>query len=113
MKRLVVQTRKFSSVVDGLIAQNKVRQEDFTDFEKHLIEHPDDGDVIQGTGGLRKTRLKSASKGKSGGFRVCYLDVPEKEKLFLILIYAKNEQEDLSGEERKMLRALVDQLKKE
>ncbi len=74
------------------------------------MENPEEGDPIQGTGGLRKTRLKSSSKGKSGGFRVCYCDIPEKETLFLILIYAKNEKEDLDSKEKKILKALVEKL---
>jgi hypothetical protein len=59
--------------------------------------------VITGTGGIRKARLKSASKGKSHGFRVCYLDIEDKLILFLLFIYAKNEQEDLSQEEKREL----------
>ncbi len=86
--------------MDGLIAGNKLSKEDFWKFEDQLVNYPDTGDVIQGTGGLRKTRLKSSSKGKSGGFRVCYCDVPEKEKLFLVAIFPKNVQENLSAEEK-------------
>ncbi|MFI5334692.1 MAG: hypothetical protein ACHQT8_05970 [Chlamydiales bacterium] len=84
MKRLIVEIGKFSEMIDDLLNKNKVLREDFEEFEKRLIKHPAEGDLIQGTGGLRKTRLKSASKDKSGGFRVCYLDAPEKAKLFLI-----------------------------
>ena len=113
MKRVVIQTRKFSQVLDSLIDQKKLLKEDFEAFERRLVANPDEGDVIQGTGGLRKTRLKASSKGKSGGFRVCYVDVPEKEKLFLILIYPKNVQEDLSKDEIKVLKSIVDMLRKE
>jgi hypothetical protein len=48
--------------------------------------------MITGTGGIRKVRLKSATKGKSGGFRVCYLYIENRLILFLLFIYAKNEQ---------------------
>ncbi len=113
MKRLVVQTRKFSETLDSLIAQNKISTDDFNDFERALVSNPDEGDPIQGAGGLRKTRLKSTSRGKSGAFRVCYCDVKEKEKLFLILIYAKNKKENLSREEARLLKTMVDRLKKE
>lgn len=113
MKRLIIETHKFSSVINDLLSKRKVLAEDFEELQKRLLNHPEEGDPIQGTGGIRKTRLKSSSKGKSGGFRICYLDVPEKEKLFFIVIYAKNVQEDLSGEEKKVLRALVEKLRKE
>lgn len=70
------------------------------------------GSIIPGTGGVRKTRLKSASKGKRGGFRVCYFDHTEKEELFLMVIYPKNEQENLSAEEKKQLKAITDAIKR-
>jgi hypothetical protein len=78
-----------------------------------LVAFPDHGDVIQGAGGLRKTRLKSSTKGKSGGFRVCYCDLPEKEKLFLVVIFPKNVKEDLSKEEKRGLKQLIQKLKGE
>lgn len=113
MKRLVIQIRKFSEILDKLIAQNKATKEDYEDLEKRLIENSSEGEVMQGTGGLRKTRLKSSGKGKSGGFRVCYCDVPEKEKLFFIAIFSKNEQENLTAEQKQILKVLVTRLKKE
>lgn len=113
MKRLFIHTAKFSEVLDRLIESNKVAFEDYEELEKRLLANPEEGDVIQGTGGLRKTRLKSVSKGKSGGFRVCYCDVPEKGKLFFIAIFAKNVQEDISDEERKAFKLLVNLLKRE
>jgi hypothetical protein len=113
MKRIVIQTRKFSEKLDSLIAQNKVSRSDFDELEKALVRNPEEGDLIQGTSGLRKVRLKSVTKGKSGGFRVCYCDVKEKQKLFLVLIYAKNDKENLSKEEAKILSTLVDMLKRE
>lgn len=61
-------------------------------------------------GGIRQIRLKSAGKGKSGGFRVCYYYLVD-EALYLILIYAKNEQENLSAEQKKELKSLVKELK--
>ncbi len=113
MKRTLVQTQKFSRVLDALINEKKLLEKDFEAFEKRLVENPEEGDPIQGTGGLRKTRLKSCSKGKSGGFRVCYCDIPEKEKLFFIALYAKNVQEDLNSEEKRQLRILVERLRRE
>lgn len=53
------------------------------------------------------------NKGKSGGFRVDYLDIPEKGKLYLIVLYPKNVKEDLSAEEKKLIVRLVKQLKEE
>jgi hypothetical protein len=111
MKRRIIATRIFSKVAEDLIKKHKLRQEDLNDLKKELVKDPEKGDLISGTGGVRKTRLKSASKGKRGGFRVCYYDDVQNEELFLLVIYQKNEQEDLSADEKKALRAITDAIK--
>ncbi len=113
MKRLVIQTKLFSEELDNLIKGRQLLEKDYEDFELNLVAFPDQGDVIQGTNGLKKTRLKSSSRGKSGGFRVCYCDIPAKEKLFLVVIFPKNVKENLSQEEKKCLKHLVTSLKGE
>ncbi len=87
--------------------------EDFEEFERDLINAPQQGDVIPGLGGLRKTRLKSSTKGKRGGFRIDYLDIPKVSIIHLIVIYSKNIKEDLSNDEKKFLIRLVKRLKEE
>ncbi|CAF24166.1 hypothetical protein [Candidatus Protochlamydia amoebophila] len=113
MERTIIQLSPFSRYLDELIKQGKLSISDFDDFEWKLIKNPQEGDVIPGLSGLRKTRLKSMNKGKSGGFRVDYLDIPEKGKLYLIVLYPKNVKEDLSAEEKKLIVRLVKQLKEE
>ena len=87
--------------------------DDLKTLENILLENPQRGDVIQGSGGARKLRIQLDAKGKSGGGRVIYLDVFEKEKLYLLFAYPKNVQEDLTAEQKKAIRALVDAIKKE
>lgn len=111
MKRKIVQTRKFEQEIISLINKQRVGQEDFEDFKKELAENPKKGAVIQGTGGIRKVRLKSSSGGKSGGFRVCYLDLENQLILFLLYLYPKNEKEDLSQAEKKALKKLASEIK--
>jgi hypothetical protein len=113
MERLVIQMPLFSKELDQLISDNKLLVEDYQDFEWRLVKNPLEGDVITGLSGIRKTRLKAANKGKRGGFRVDYLDIPEKKKLYLFVIYSKNIKEDLSSAEKKELSKLVEYLKKE
>lgn len=112
MKRELVQTKIFEKEINDLIAKNKLSRDDFENFKKKLVENPKQGDVISGTGGVRKTRLKSASKGKRGGFRVCYLDLEEKLILFLLFVYPKNEQENLSPAEKVELKQIAESIKK-
>jgi hypothetical protein len=106
-KRLFKQTIKFSKIIDKLFAERKASEEDFKELKNKLLENPDWGDLIPKTGGVRKTRLKSLTKGTRGGFRVCYYDDPFKEELFFIIIYPKNERENLSNEEIKALKQLT------
>jgi hypothetical protein len=112
MKRKIIEPRALARIIDDLIAERKVLKEDLEALKKELISDPESGDIIPGTGGVRKIRLKSASKGKRGGFRVCYFDDPKREELFLLKIYGKNEKEDLSAAEKKSLKEFADLVKR-
>lgn len=112
MKCQLIQTKDFAETVEDLIAKRKLKKEDFEDFKKTLAENPEQGDMIAGTGGIRKVRLKSATKGRSGGLRVCYLYIENRLILFLLFIYAKNEQENLSQSEKTELKQLANSIKR-
>lgn len=112
MKRQIIQTKPFEKEIAFLISTRKLKLEDFEDLKKSLAELPNQGNVIPGTGGIRKVRLKSASKGKRGGFRVCYLNVDDKLILFLLFVYSKNEQENLSSQEKLELKLLAETIKR-
>ena len=83
------------------------------DLEHILLKNPQIGEVIQGTGGARKMRIQLDGRGKSGGGRVIYLDVFEKENLYLLFAYPKNVQENLTEEQKAAIRELIDAIKKE
>ena len=87
--------------------------DDLKILEEILLTNPRLGDVIEGTGGARKMRIQMENRGKSGGARVIYVDVFEKEKLYLLLAYPKNVQDDLTPEQKKQVRKLVEAIKKE
>lgn len=82
-------------------------------LEEILLGNPHIGDVIQGTGGARKMRIQLDTRGKSGGGRIIYLDVFEKEKLYLLFAYPKSMQENLTQEQKKLIRKLIEAIKKE
>jgi len=73
------------------------------------MEFPDAGDVIKGSGGIRKIRQAAKGKGTRGGARVIYYFALQNHEFFMLDIYAKNEQEDLSIEQIKELRNLVEE----
>ena len=81
--------------------------EELAKVQNQLLENPEAGDVIVGGGGLRKLRVRLKGSGKRGGARLIYYRITDRQQIFL-LIYAKNEAEDLTSEQKRVLRALVE-----
>ena len=83
--------------------------ENYRKLQEALAKNPQKGDVVQNTGGIRKLRWPDPSrgKGKRSGLRVLYLSIPEFEQFLMIDVYNKDEQDDLSPEQRKRLTQLV------
>ncbi len=77
------------------------------DLLYYLSEHPASGDLIPGSGGVRKLRWKSKGKGKSGGSRIIYYYHNEEVPLFLLTMFSKNERVNISSSEKKDLSKLV------
>lgn len=77
-------------------------------FQRELVQNPTAGDVIKDTGGLRKIRVASAGHGKRGGSRVIYYHFAADARIALLLIYPKSEKDDLSVEDRKALKAMIE-----
>lgn len=80
------------------------------DVVSYLAAHPKSGDLIEGTGGIRKLRWGRGGRGKSGGVRVIYYYHSEVMPLYLLTLFAKNEQDNLSKAERNDLAKIVDVL---
>lgn len=78
------------------------------DVVSYLSAHPKSGDLIEGTGGIRKLRWGRGGRGKSGGVRVIYYYHSEMMPLYLLTLFAKNEQDNLSKAERNDLAKFVD-----
>ena len=78
--------------------------EDLRALENILLKNPKMGDVIQDTAGIRKIRIPYDNIGKRGGGRVIYIDIEVKECIYFLNVYVKNEQLDLTKEEKRMLK---------
>ena len=78
-------------------------------MQNALMDHPSAGDVIQGTGGLRKLRWtdKRRGKGKRGGLRVIYFYWVRGLEFWLFTLYDENEMNDLSKKDRETLEGLL------
>ena len=90
-----------------------LNDDDLKELEELLLENPLAGDVIEGTGGARKLRIQLEGRGKSGGGRVIYVDVFELEKLYLLLAYPKNVQDNLTADQKKQIRKIIEEIRKE
>ena len=101
-----VELPRFTAIVTALVGD-----EDYRQFQKELIENPERGDVIQGTGGFRKARMRLAGGGKSGGARAIYLHLPEHEVIFLAALYKKSKRENLTDHEKQALKQIAQDLK--
>ncbi len=77
----------------------------------YLAAHPEAGILLQGTGGIRKLRWATGSRGKSGGVRLIYYYHDIRIPLFMITLFAKHERANLSKAERNELSKLVTNLR--
>ncbi len=73
------------------------------DIVNYLAVHPAAGDIMQGTGGIRKLRWSAHGRGKSGGVRIIYYYHSESIPLFLLTVFGKGEKANLSKGERNEL----------
>ena len=95
---------------DAIKVFSEQEREALTDF---LAANPHYGDIIQGTGGVRKIRWAAKGSGKRGGARVIYYFRDLNMPVFLIAVYAKGQKANLTASERALAKALVDQLVKQ
>jgi hypothetical protein len=108
MRKTFIETGEFTEWIkehltdDGLAA-----------LQRELLDDPERGDVMPGCGGLRKLRIANPGrgKGKRGGARVIYLHIKAADEIHLITIYGKDQQDDLTAEDKKLFRHLVRILK--
>ncbi|WP_376864621.1 type II toxin-antitoxin system RelE/ParE family toxin [Bacterioplanoides pacificum] len=99
---LFIETPVFTNSIREIMSDEEYRQ-----LQLELAEQPDKGDVIQGTGGIRKIRAKATGRGKQGGSRVIYYWRSAHDQILMLLAYPKNEQSDLTGTQKKALRSVV------
>mgnify|MGYP001579189292 CR=1 FL=1 len=100
---IFVETPMFTKLVTELLTDDN-----YKDLQVLLADSPDTGVLIKGTGGLRKIRVASKGHGKRGGSRVIYYHFVSASQIGMLLVYPKNETEELSDEQRSALRRIVE-----
>lgn len=81
--------------------------DEYRKLQAALVGNPELGQLIRGSDGLRKVRWSLPGRGKSAGARVIYYWAVNDEELFMLLIYAKSEQDDLTPEQLKTIKRIV------
>lgn len=101
MNKTFVETKEFTEW-----AKEYLSDEALADLQRELLDEPDTGAVMPGCGGLRKMQVADArrGKGKRGGVRVIYFHVAEADVIFLMDIYGKGEQTDLTAHQKNLLK---------
>jgi hypothetical protein len=99
----IIRTRTF----DRRAKRAGLAEDEIEALARALIERPEVGDVIRGSGGARKVRVRLAGRGTSGGARVIYAVVLRSTALALLDAYAKSAQAGLSADELKAIAKLI------
>jgi hypothetical protein len=77
-------------------------------LQLHLLSKPDAGKTIQGSGGLRKLCWSAKGHGKSGGIRIIYYRFLVQDIILVLIAYAKKERDDLTPEQLRQLKKVID-----
>jgi len=101
---VIIETSIFTRQVQKLLSDDEFRE-----LQTALVHRPDSGSVIIGSGGLRKLRWAAKGKGKRGGSRLIYYWAVTPGQLLLLLIYSKSERDDLTPEQLKTLKMIVEE----
>lgn len=99
-----VETPIFSEDIDRELSLEEYRR-----LQLSLLLRPKQGDLIRGSGGLRKLRWHRHGMGKRGGLRVVYFWEAKSETFYMLTVYRKNDQEDLTPRQTATLRKLVEE----
>jgi mRNA-degrading endonuclease RelE of RelBE toxin-antitoxin system len=98
-----VETKLFTSQVGQYLSDDE-----YAALQQALTANPDAGDVIRGSGGVRKLRWGLAGRGKRGGIRVIYYLRSRLGEVWMLTLYAKNEADSIPGRVLKKIKEEVD-----
>lgn len=100
---IIIETSVFGRLIQGLMSDDEYRT-----LQEAIITRPETGDLIKGSGGLRKMRWKLEGQGKRGGIRVIYYWVTADDQIRMLYVYRKSKQADLTQEQLATLKSIVE-----
>jgi hypothetical protein len=112
MTLVFIEATRFTERIQQLRAESQLWA-----IQDLLCQDTEKGNVIQGTGGFRKIRMGLPGRGKRGGCRIVYLHVKSASRVYFVYLYPKNEEVDLSADQKKALKhianAIYEEVKKD
>jgi hypothetical protein len=102
----IIRTHVYERKLRKLLTESEA-----VEAENEIALDPKKWPVIVGTEGIRKARAARQSKGKSGGVRILYYYWLIEDEIYLLDIYAKSEQENISAKDKKILRSIIKELR--
>lgn len=93
----------------------ELSSEILVNIQSDLVQNPERGAIVKGTHGVRKARVAdpASSRGKSGSYRYLYLYLEHAGRIHLLYLFSKGEQADLSPEQKRIIGALSQAIRKE
>jgi len=104
MKMVIVETTIFTRLIQELMSDDEYKE-----LQEALVSRPDLGDLIKGSGGIRKARWNLEGTGKSGGVRVIYYWVVDDDHIRMLYVYPKGKQANLTRAQVAKLKAVVEE----
>jgi mRNA-degrading endonuclease RelE of RelBE toxin-antitoxin system len=101
---IFIETSVFTRHLEKLMSDDEYRL-----LQKELVKNPDKGDLIRHSGGLRKLRWAAEGRGKRGGLRIIYYWAVTAHQIYMLHIYPKTKQEDLTPAQLKALRRIIEE----
>ena len=98
-----IETKLFSRLLGDYLTDDQ-----YADLQKALVEAPDQGAVVPGSGGVRKLRWSQAGRGKRGGIRVIYYARTREGVIWMLTIYAKNEEQSIPAHVLRKMKEEID-----
>jgi len=98
-----IETRLFTRLV-----QEYLDDDEYRELQKVLMDNPETGNIIPGSGGLRKVRWRAPGRGKRGGYRVIYYPRLKQGVILMLTMYPKNVAENIPAHVLRQIRKEVE-----